>query len=229
MTGLDTPLGLILAGSILTRAVLVLLLALSLISWGIMLAKWLEYRRTHRQGRAFVTDFSHARSLDDAMSLAARSPRTPFTAVFSRAMQFIKDTTPALAATTDRHARLSASQVEALRLVLDAESGAARDQMGRFVPWLATVGSVSPLIGLFGTVLGVISAFQGIAAKGSGNLGAVAPGIAEALVATAAALAVAIPASFGYNVLANRLNRIDGALEGFGSELIALMVREGRI
>lgn len=85
------------------------------------------------------------------------------------------------------------------------------------------------MIGLFGTVLGVIEAFTGIAAKGSGNIGAVAPGIAIALVATAAALAVAIPAAFAYNVFAARLNRFDSALEGFGSELIALMVREGRI
>jgi biopolymer transport protein TolQ len=166
MTGLDTPLGLILAGSVLTKAVLILLVLLSLMSWGIMFAKWAEYRRAERHGLGFLADFTHARSLDDAVALAGRAPRSPFTAVFSRALQFLKDTTPALAATSDRHARLSASQVEALRLVLDAESGAARDVMGRFVPWLATVGSVSPLIGLFGTVLGVISAFQGIAAKG---------------------------------------------------------------
>jgi biopolymer transport protein TolQ len=95
--------------------------------------------------------------------------------------------------------------------------------------WLATVGSVSPLIGLFGTVLGVIEAFVGIGQKGSGNIQAVAPGIGTALMATAAALAVAIPAAFAYNVFAARLNRFDDALEGFGSELIALMVREGRI
>jgi len=113
--------------------------------------------------------------------------------------------------------------------VLDAETNHERDRLGRFVPWLATIGSVSPLIGLLGTVLGVISAFLGIASEGSGNIGAVAPGIAEALIATAAALAVAIPASFGYNLFATRLNRIDSSLEGFGSELIALMVREGRI
>ncbi len=103
------------------------------------------------------------------------------------------------------------------------------DRLGRFVPSLATIGSVSPLIGLLGTVLGVIDAFIGIATKGSGNLGAVAPGVAEALIATAAALAVAIPAVFGYNILAHRLNRFDGELESFASELIALMVREGRI
>ncbi len=229
MTGLDSPLGLILAGSILTKAVLVLLVALSLASWGIMFAKWLEFRRAERAGLGFLHDFERARTLDDAVALASRSPASPFTAVFGRALQFLRDTTPALQATPERQARLSAAQVEALRLVLDAESGSAREALGRFIPWLATVGSVSPLIGLFGTVLGVISAFQGIAAKGSGNLGAVAPGIAEALVATAAALAVAIPAAFGYNVFAARLNRYDGALEGFGSELIALMVRDGRI
>ena len=94
---------------------------------------------------------------------------------------------------------------------------------------LATVGSVSPLIGLLGTVLGVMSAFAGIMDSGSGNISAVAPGIAAALSATAAALAVAIPAAFAYNSFAARLNRFDNALEGFGSELIALMVREGRI
>ena len=116
-----------------------------------------------------------------------------------------------------------------MRLVLDAESGKESEVLGQFIPWLATVGSVSPLIGLFGTVLGVISAFTGIAEKGSGNIGVVAPGIAIALTATAAALAVAIPAAFAYNMFAARLNRFDNALEGFGSELIALMVSEGRI
>jgi biopolymer transport protein TolQ len=124
---------------------------------------------------------------------------------------------------------LSGSQVEALRLVLDSETSEERDRLSHFIPWLATIGSVSPLIGLFGTVLGVIDAFMGIATKGSGNLSAVAPGVAEALTATAAALAVAIPAVFGYNIFAARLNRLENELEGFGTEIIAMMVREGRI
>ena len=88
---------------------------------------------------------------------------------------------------------LTAAQVEALHLVLDAELTAERDRLAQYVPSLAVIGSASPLLGLFGTVLGVISAFTGIAVKGSGNLGAVAPGVAEALTATAAALAVAVP------------------------------------
>ena len=176
-----------------------------------------------------MDSFEEAPSLDIAADLGRRSPPSPQRTVLLRALRFLNETTPALGATPERGARLSASQVEALRLVLDSESGAVRDQMGRFVPTLATIGSASPLIGLLGTVLGVIDAFLGIATKGSGNIGAVAPGVAEALIATAAALSVAIPAVFGYNIFAHRLNRLDGELDGFGSELIALMVREGRI
>ncbi len=220
---------LIAAGSTETKVVLALLLVLSLVSWGIMLAKWLEFARVQRTGRSFVREFEHAGSLAEAERAAGRAQANPFADVFRRAMLFLSETRPALPGSQDRGARLSASQVEALRLVLDAESDAGRDRLGRFVSWLATIGSVSPLIGLLGTVLGVISAFTGIARSGSGNLAAVAPGVAEALVATAAALAVAIPAVFGYNALANRLNRIDGELDGFGSELIALLVREERI
>ena len=88
---------------------------------------------------------------------------------------------------------------------------------------------MSPLLGLLGTVIGVIQAFIGIATKGSGNLSAVAPGVAEALIATAASLAVAIPATFGYNILANRLNRFDSAMDRFSAAVIARFVREGQI
>ena len=116
-----------------------------------------------------------------------------------------------------------------MRLLLDAETTSERGALGSYIPSLAVIGSASPLIGLFGTVLGIIDAFLQVAIKGSGNLGAVAPGVAEALIATAAALAVAIPATFAYNIFAARLNRFDGELEGFGSEIIALMAREGRV
>ena len=134
-----------------------------------------------------------------------------------------------LGGTPERAPRLSASQVEALQLVMDKEGRKERERLERKLPWLATIGSVSPLIGLFGTVIGVINAFLGVAATGSGNISAVAPGVAEALVATAMALAVAIPAVFGYNAFANRLNHLDGELESFGTDLIALLVRDGRI
>ncbi len=225
----SSPVELVSSSTLATKIVLGVLVVLSLLSWAVMIAKTIEFKRAESAGRQFMDHFEDAPSLDVAAEVAKRSPPSPQRTVLLRALRFLQETTPALGATTDRGARLSASQVEALRLVLDSESGAVRDQLGRFVPSLATIGSASPLIGLLGTVLGVIDAFLGIATKGSGNIGAVAPGVAEALIATAAALSVAIPAVFGYNIFAHRLNRVDGELDRFGSELIALMVREGRI
>jgi len=224
-----TPLELITAADPVTQVVLAFLALLSLISWTIMFAKWIEFRRVRSAGTKFIQEFERVRSLEDAARLAAKGKPNPFTRVFTRSNGFLTDTTPALAATTERGARLSAAQVEALRQVLDSQTDAERDSLGKYLTALATIGSVSPLIGLLGTVLGVIRAFLGVTSGGSGNLSAVAPGVAEALTATALALAVAIPAVFGYNIFASRLNGIDGELEGFGSELIALLVREGRI
>ena len=224
-----TPWEMITNATLVTQIVLGFLALLSLLSWAVMLGKWVEFRRVRSAADAFMRSFDRAQSLEEVSTLAKHAKDSPFTRVFERAVQFIAQTKPALAASAERTARLSGSQVEALRLVLDAQTNSERDSLSRLVPTLASIGSVSPLIGLLGTVLGVISAFTGIATEGAGNIAAVAPGIGEALMATAAALAVAIPAVFGYNIFANRVNRLDSELEGFGSELIALMVREGRI
>jgi biopolymer transport protein TolQ len=225
----STPVELIKSASYVTQGVLALLACLSLISWGIILAKWFEFRRMRSAANVFLREFEKISRLEQAVALAKRVRPSPYTRVFQRAIQFLHDTRPLAADGGEVRAQLNASQVEALRLVLDAESNAERDQLGRSIPGLAIIGSASPLMGLLGTVLGVISAFLGIAKSGAGNLGAVAPGVAEALTATAVALAVAIPAVFGYNIFATKLNRFDGELDGFGSEVIAMMAREGRI
>ena len=222
-----TPIELIVNSVLATKVVLALLLVLSLYSWGIMLAKWIEFRRMTRASQAFMREFARATKLEQAVAMARKAPSSPFNRVFARAVNFLQDT--ALRVEDGTAQPLRGSQVEAMRLLLDAEVTSERDALGRFIPSLAVIGSASPLIGLLGTVLGVIDAFLGVATKGSGNLGAVAPGVAEALVATAAALSVAIPAVFAYNIFAARLNRFDGELEGFGSEVIALMAREGRV
>jgi biopolymer transport protein TolQ len=224
-----TPVEMVLSATTVTQVVLFALVILSLISWAIMIAKWVEFRRVESASDSFMHEFSRVSSFEQAAAVGKRFDSLPNAQIVGRAFSFISEVTPALSATAGRAAKFSGSQVEALRLVLDAETNSARDRLGHFIPWLATIGSVSPLIGLLGTVLGVIEAFIGIATQGSGNIGAVAPGVAEALIATAAALSVAIPAVFGYNIFASRLNRIDSNVEGFGTELIALLVREGRI
>ena len=234
-----TPIELVTHATRVTQFVLVVLVVLSLVSWGIMLSKWVELRGAERASRTFENEFTRATRLDQVRALANRTPPSPFTRVFGRAAEFLHDLRTGASRGAaesgtptplpNAPARLSGSQVEALRLLLDSESAAERDRLSRYIPALAMIGSVSPLIGLLGTVLGVIDAFIGIATKGSGNIGAIAPGVAEALIATAAALAVAIPAVFGYNLFAARVNRIDGELDAFGTEIIAMMVREGQI
>ena len=227
-----SPKELILNASIETQVVLVILVVLSLVSWAIMLGVGRALTKSLRSATAFAREVERAPRVEAASVAARHTGPNASQRLLVRALQFLGDTPPnpgysesgALLSAT--HA---ASRVETLRLVLDAEALAERDRLGRFLPWLATIGSASPLIGLLGTVLGVINAFVGIATRGSGNLAAVAPGVAEALVATAAALSVAIPATFGYNILANRLNRLDNLLEGFGTTLIAMLGREGRL
>ncbi len=211
-----------------SKVVLVVLAVLSLASWAVMFSKWGTYRRTERSAKKFMVEFHKCNRLDEVASLAKRSQPSAHTRVLQRALQFLTETRT-VSDGSGAPATLSASQVQALRLVLDSETNSERDALGTYIPFLAMVGSVSPLLGLMGTVIGVISAFLGVARGGSGNLAAIAPGVAEALIATAFALAVAIPAYFGYNLFAARLNRFDGELDGFGSEVIALMAREGRI
>jgi len=221
----SSPIDLITQSSLSTKVVLGILIVLSLVSWAIMFAKWVELRRAESRARAFHAEFAKVHTLEGAAALVRRGAEGPYASIVARAAGFVAE----LGGPKQGASALSASQVEALHLVLDTETADQRDRLSRFIPWLATIGSVSPLIGLLGTVLGVIDAFVGIAVKGSGNLSAVAPGVAEALVATAAALSVAIPAVFGYNIFASRLNRLEGQLESFGTSLIAMMVREGRI
>lgn len=224
----NTPLELILGATTFSKAVLVVLALLSLASWAVMLSKWLTFRRAEASAKRFLGEFHKSHRLEAAASLAKRSQPSAHTRVLHRALQFLSETRM-VTAEGGAPATLTASQVQALRMVLDAETNTERDQLGTYIPFLAMVGSVSPLLGLLGTVIGVINAFLGVARGGSGNLAAVAPGVAEALIATAFALAVAIPAYFGYNIFAARLNRFDGELDGFGSEVIALMAREGRL
>jgi len=238
----SSPIDLVLSATTVTQVVLGVLAVLSLLSWSIMFGVSRSLSKALAAADKFTKDFDHASHVDEAMAFAKRASPSALPRLFMRAMRFVSDarvagqqirerSTPSGIATIDAPAAatLSGSQIETLHLVLDSDASDERDRIGRFLPWLATIGSVSPLIGLLGTVLGVIEAFLGIASKGSGNLSAVAPGVAEALIATAAALSVAIPATFGYNIFASRLNRLDQKMESFCTAVIALLVRDGRI
>jgi biopolymer transport protein TolQ len=232
-----TPWELVLTSSPETQFVLGVLAVFSLVSWYLIVLKWWQFRRMRQLADRFLAEVEKAPRLEDAYHAAMRLPPSPYNRLLREAVHFFSELKPGAlkgmgapaqgtpaAATT-----LTTTQLEALRMVLAKEVAAERDTAARFIPWLATFGSVSPLLGLLGTVLGVMDAFIGIAVGGSGNITAVAPGVAEALVTTVGGLAVAVPAVMAYNLYVNRLGLFAGELEGFAQEIVGTLAREGRI
>jgi biopolymer transport protein TolQ len=235
-----TPWELVLTSSPETKFVLAILVAFSVVSWYLIVLKWWQFRRMRQLGDRFLAEVEKAPRLEDAYHAAMRLPPSPYNRLLREGVHFFSELKPgslkARASSPDVAAlapgastALTATQLEALRMVLAKEVAAERDMAARFIPWLATFGSVSPLLGLLGTVLGVMDAFIGIAVGGSGNITAVAPGVAEALVTTVGGLAVAVPAVMAYNLFVNRLGLFAGELEGFAQEIIGTLAREGRI
>ena len=226
-----SALELVATSSVETKVVLVVIAVFSLTAWFIIIMKWWQFRRLNRQADKFFGQMEHSTRLQDAYRAVARQPASPYGRIFREAVEFIQELYPGALREDQggQRASLTHTQLEALKMVLGKEVAAERDLMGHFIPWLATIGSVGPLLGLLGTVLGVMDAFIGIAAHGSGNIGAVAPGVAEALVTTVAGLAAAIPAVIAYNLYVNRVRLFAGELEGFANELIGTMTREGLV
>jgi biopolymer transport protein TolQ len=224
-----TPFEMLAVSSTETRVVLAITAILSLGAWFVIILKWLQFRRIHRQGQLFFAELEKTTRLQDAYAAVGQLPPSPFGRVMREAVNFYSELRPGALKEEAQRRPLSPVQLESLKLVLGKEVSAERDLLNHYLPWLAIVGSVGPLFGLLGTVLGVMNAFIGIAAKGSGNIGAVAPGVAEALVTTVAGLAAAIPAVIFYNIFASRVRLIVSELEGFASEIIGTMAREGLI
>lgn len=219
-----------------TILVLIVIALFSLISWFIIGYKWWQFRRLHRQADRFFAEVERAPGLQAAYRAVMKQPPSPYNRLFREAMTFYGELRPAASHAAPAgeppergHVLLTPTQLEAFKMVLGKDVAAEREMLGHYLPWLATIGTVSPLLGLLGTVLGVMRAFLGIAAGGSGNIAAVAPGVAEALITTVAGLTAAIPAVIAYNIYVNRLRLFTNELDGFGNELIGSMAREGMI
>ena len=214
-----------------TQVVLAITVLFSVISWFIIGLKWWQFRRIRRQADRFFTELERTTRLHEAFTVLMKQPPSPYNRLFREGINFYNELRPGALREDPSASRasLSMTQLEALKMVLGKEVSAERELALHLVPWLATIGSVGPLLGLLGTVLGIMDAFIGIAAKGSGNIAAVAPGVAEALITTVAGLATAIPAMMAYNYYVHRVRVFAGELEGFANELIGTMAREGLI
>jgi biopolymer transport protein TolQ len=225
-----TPWRMVADGTLSTQLVLLVLAVFSFVSWVLLLWKFFQFRRLGKEADRYLFEMERAERLDDAYRMVMALPESAFSRVFRRGMSFFSELRPnAFANGGVAVAGLSPTQLEVLRLVLEKEEAEERDELAHGIHWLAVIATVAPLLGLLGTVLGVMNSFIGVATAGSANISAVAPGVAEALITTVAGLIVAIPASIAYNYFVNRLSLFMGELEGFSSEFIGTLAREGKL
>ncbi len=192
-------------------AVLVLLLLASIFSWTIMLSKWSAFGRADKQSKRFLRTFRKSSRLSEVASVAEQFRPSPLVSVFTEIH--------------DEYQRQNAGRglprnPVALERAAATASSESLTLMESRMTWLATIAAIAPFIGLFGTVWGIIDAFHGLGTSGSATLRAVAPGISEALITTAAGLLVAIPAVVGYNQLTSRLREFGARMDDFGRELL---------
>ena len=212
-----------------TQVVLAICVVFSLLSWYLIGAKASEFRRLGAAHAAYLRATERAHSLEDRVQAIAALGDSPYAELVHATSTYLDDLRVANERGGVSRTGLSLTQLEALALTLDVTVRESAEESGRRIPWLAVVGTTAPLLGLLGTVLGIMQAFLGIARSGSGNIGAVAPGIADALVATAAGLAAAIPAVIFYNIYTARLDRFEGTMERTAQELIGMLGREGKL
>ena len=218
-TGDISLVALFLQAHIVVKIVIVGLLLASVWCWAIIVDKTLLYGRVRRQMDRFEKVFWSGQSLEDLYrSLTGRTP-TAMASVFVAAMREWKRSFEA-------GARSPIGLQTRIDKVLDVTIGRETERLERRLLFLATVGSAAPFIGLFGTVWGIMSSFQAIAASKNTALAIVAPGIAEALLATALGLLAAIPAVIAYNKLSNEAGKIGQRLEGFADEFAAILSRQ---
>jgi biopolymer transport protein TolQ len=195
-----TPFGLVLQATPATKVILLVLAAFSLMSWVLIFWKWKEFRRVRKEGDEFVEAMEACLGLEQVYDTLMHLAVTPYTRVFRQGVNFFTELRPSALREPPNPAQgLTPAQLDTLRLVLEKGLVEERDDLGHGLPWLAIIGSVSPLLGLMGTVVGVMNSFIGITAQGTANIAAVAPGIAEALITTVVGLAVAIPAVIAFN------------------------------
>ena len=217
-------------GTLWTRIILIVLAFSSVVSWVLIFWKAKQFSAVRRQGDRFLEKMERATGLADAYKAVLMLPESPYGRVFRGGVNFFSELRPgALREGAPPSEGLSLTQLQVLKLVLEKEEAEERDELAVGLIWLAILGSVAPLMGLMGTVLGITDTFLGIAASGSTNITAVAPGVAAALVTTVAGLIVAMPAIIAYNHFLARLNLVSGELEGFSSEFIGTLAREGRL
>jgi biopolymer transport protein TolQ len=206
------------------QIILLLLLAFSLLSWTIIVRKWMTFRNIRQRSHDFLTLFRKSSRLSEIGSACEQYRGTPLSGIFSAGYQELNSQIQALKSQNPGHPVLSDRNITGIGRALQRASTAELAVMEKSMSWLATTASVTPFIGLLGTVVGIINAFENLG-EGTTSIQAVAPGISEALIATAAGLFAAIPAVIAYNQLVSRMKNIAVEMDDFASEFLNLVER----
>jgi biopolymer transport protein TolQ len=196
---------------LVAKVVLIILLIFSILSWAIILSKWGSMKRARVQSGRFLRAFRKAQRLQDVAAVSDQFRPSPLVPVFENAY--------------DEFRRQGESNTAAVQRAAQIASSEELTRLERRLPLLATTGAVTPFIGLFGTVWGIIDAFQGLGDAGAATLRAVAPGISEALITTAFGLFAAIPAVIAYNHYVHSLKEFGSRMDDFTLELLNLIER----
>lgn len=217
------------------QLVMITLLLFSIISWSIIFAKARLFRKARRQSSDFLEHFWSSNNLSEANTIIDEYPFCPeagvFSAGYSELQKINRIRTRKEAGAPPETLDMHLATLENLQRAMRKAESQELAKLSSTLSFLATAGSSAPFIGLFGTVWGIMVSFHDIGVRGSASLAVVAPGISEALVATAAGLAVAIPAVIFYNHYSSKLDDIDGEVQNFSSDLVNLVERDllGRI
>jgi biopolymer transport protein TolQ len=221
------PMGLVGSLGVVSKVVLLALFLFSVISWAIILVKWRTFRVSDREDQRFLATYVRAQDKEDVRRHARRQSFSPSATVFLGVLDRISPENDRI--TGDSLTASSAFEPSGENPVTDRHyldrvvAHIMQDQLSKqeaYLPFLATTGNIAPFIGLLGTVLGIIDAFREIGKQGTASIGAVAPGVAEALIATAAGLFAAIPAVIAYNYFVARIRKTAFRVEAFSIELL---------
>ncbi len=210
------------------KFIMLLLLFFSITSWAIIFIKFRYVRNAFKESADFTDVFWQCRNLSDAFSKAKALRSSPVARIFITAyMEMARSDSKDKEKTQVKRTDNSYFQaVGSIKRSLNRSINVEVRRLVQLVPFLATAGNTAPFIGLFGTVWGIMDTFHGIGLSGSASLAVVAPGISEALIATAAGLAVAIPSVIAYNYFTDRIRVLDSELQSFSSDLLNIMERD---
>ena len=215
----------LLGAGLVVKLVLFTLIMFSIISWSIIIFKLYQVHHANRQSDKFLELFWHSKGFDVIADKVNSMPGSPLKVLFNEAYGELKKISDGRNDSDESIFSVDLGGVENVSRALHRATNLETTRLERYITFLATTGSTSPFIGLFGTVWGIMTAFEGIGKTGSASLAVVAPGIAEALIATAIGLVAAIPAVMAYNHFQHKIRVLINEMESFSTEFLNIVQR----